>query len=391
MQSSSTLGTGKAVTHQERIEKEEHNEVRRVVHGASSGKKRKRSSKPYTAAASDSEGDDFSDLPGDTSNMQEASAGSIPDEELGKSRATPVVIVDSGFSTVKEDPEPAPASNVSYIGSALKRTADGSVVPPKVVKKKAKGKAVSLLASDSFVILIICQVFSSWKDVSMKKRVEEESDTSFDSSDSAYDSESDEDEEDGSDAERDESSADEDADAEEQPAEEASPPPKKRLGFKDWAMKQLSEAKSYVAAPTAEDSNPDLLSTADAAAPPPPKRRKTDPTQPGEMRGPLGKDLVLPDTSFAKHLVESGKEGAQRRRKVVDVKRPLDVEEARLMLPIVAEEQPIMEAILLNSVVIICGETGSGKTTQVPQFLYEAGFGSPGSGQLRILFPAGMN
>lgn len=74
-------------------------------------------------------------------------------------------------------------------------------------------------------------------------------------------------------------------------------------------------------------------------------------------------------------------DGSQpRKRKVVSVSRPSEVEEARLLLPIVAEEQPIMEAILLNSVVIICGETGSGKTTQVPQFLFEAGFGSAGSG-----------
>ncbi|KAJ6686648.1 hypothetical protein OIU79_016421 [Salix purpurea] len=36
----------------------------------------------------------------------------------------------------------------------------------------------------------------------------------------------------------------------------------------------------------------------------------------------------------------------------------------------------IMEAINEQSTVIICGETGCGKTTQVPQFLYEAGFGS---------------
>ncbi|KAJ6710538.1 hypothetical protein OIU74_011412 [Salix koriyanagi] len=39
-------------------------------------------------------------------------------------------------------------------------------------------------------------------------------------------------------------------------------------------------------------------------------------------------------------------------------------------------EQEIMEAINEQSTVIICGETGCGKTTQVPQFLYEAGFGS---------------
>ena len=49
-------------------------------------------------------------------------------------------------------------------------------------------------------------------------------------------------------------------------------------------------------------------------------------------------------------------------------------QEARLALPILGEEQQIMEAINANQVVIICGETGSGKTTQVPQFLYEAGY-----------------
>jgi ATP-dependent RNA helicase DHX37/DHR1 len=51
-----------------------------------------------------------------------------------------------------------------------------------------------------------------------------------------------------------------------------------------------------------------------------------------------------------------------------------------MQLPIIAEEQPIMETIMFNPVVIICGETGSGKTTQIPQFLYEAGFGDPTGG-----------
>jgi hypothetical protein len=38
-------------------------------------------------------------------------------------------------------------------------------------------------------------------------------------------------------------------------------------------------------------------------------------------------------------------------------------------------EQEVMEAVGRHDVVLLCGETGSGKTTQVPQFLYEAGYG----------------
>ncbi|KAI4374508.1 hypothetical protein MLD38_012494 [Melastoma candidum] len=61
---------------------------------------------------------------------------------------------------------------------------------------------------------------------------------------------------------------------------------------------------------------------------------------------------------------------------VVYVSRPHEVADKRKDLPIVMMEQEIMEAINYHSVVIICGETGCGKTTQVPQFLFEAGFGS---------------
>lgn len=38
----------------------------------------------------------------------------------------------------------------------------------------------------------------------------------------------------------------------------------------------------------------------------------------------------------------------------------------------------IVEAINENLVTVVCGETGSGKTTQIPQFLYEAGYASEG-------------
>ena len=61
----------------------------------------------------------------------------------------------------------------------------------------------------------------------------------------------------------------------------------------------------------------------------------------------------------------------------IDVHRSGAIEEQRRSLPVMAEEQPIIEAIneSRGACVLICGETGSGKTTQIPQFLWEAGYG----------------
>ncbi|XP_025031932.1 probable ATP-dependent RNA helicase DHX37 [Python bivittatus] len=60
----------------------------------------------------------------------------------------------------------------------------------------------------------------------------------------------------------------------------------------------------------------------------------------------------------------------------IPVDRSSEIQEARLKLPILAEEQVVMEAVRENPIIIVCGETGCGKTTQVPQFLYEAGYAS---------------
>ncbi|KAF2121225.1 P-loop containing nucleoside triphosphate hydrolase protein [Lophiotrema nucula] len=68
---------------------------------------------------------------------------------------------------------------------------------------------------------------------------------------------------------------------------------------------------------------------------------------------------------------------ATRKAFSVAVERSPEIQEARLQLPVVAEEQKIMEAIHNHDVVVVWGATGSGKTTQVPQFLYEAGYGAP--------------
>jgi ATP-dependent RNA helicase DHX37/DHR1 len=48
-------------------------------------------------------------------------------------------------------------------------------------------------------------------------------------------------------------------------------------------------------------------------------------------------------------------------------------------LPIYFKEAEIVEAIQHNLVTIICGETGCGKSTQLPQFLLEAGFAVSGT------------
>ncbi|KAH3668552.1 hypothetical protein OGAPHI_002306 [Ogataea philodendri] len=71
----------------------------------------------------------------------------------------------------------------------------------------------------------------------------------------------------------------------------------------------------------------------------------------------------------------------QLRRKIatVHIDRDDDIQVARMKLPVVGEEHTILEAIHHNDCVIICGETGSGKTTQIPQFLFESGYGSPNS------------
>jgi ATP-dependent RNA helicase DHX37/DHR1 len=59
---------------------------------------------------------------------------------------------------------------------------------------------------------------------------------------------------------------------------------------------------------------------------------------------------------------------------VVRVNRDPKVEILRRKLPAVLTEQEIVDAVRNNDFSIICGDTGCGKSTQVPQFLYEAGF-----------------
>ncbi|KAF7982902.1 hypothetical protein HWV62_25164 [Athelia sp. TMB] len=345
LQSSSTLGTGRPSTNRERLEKLDDKETRRAIDGRAGKRKRGLERYDITSAGSGDDESDFELLGDDTESPAHA--------EVTHQRGNvgEVIVVDGGMSM---PPRPV-AAKPAGVGSALQRNSDGSVVAPRISTKKLGRKTA----------------FSSWTTRKQPVSMPEDSDTSFNSSDSANDTS----DEEGSGAE---SGEEVDDDGEEASDDEEAPrAPKKKLGFKDWALKQLSVAKGYGPAPETDPMN--TFATPEPAH----KKVKISHHNPSEMRGPLGEDLHLPSTSLSQHLSKPG----STTRKTIVVNRPPEIAEARMLLPIVAEEQPIMEAVLLNYVVVICGETGSGKTTQVPQFLYEAGFSDPLGGKQSFYNP----
>lgn len=72
------------------------------------------------------------------------------------------------------------------------------------------------------------------------------------------------------------------------------------------------------------------------------------------------------------------------------IERRPEIEASRADLPAYAYEQELVEKIKSHSTVIVSGATGSGKTTQIPQFLYEAGFKGIGVTQPRRVAAVSM-
>ena len=58
--------------------------------------------------------------------------------------------------------------------------------------------------------------------------------------------------------------------------------------------------------------------------------------------------------------------------------RHLPITKQRALLPIARCRDEILYAIETHATVVIVGETGSGKTTQLPQYLHEAGWTAGG-------------
>ncbi|KAL1692869.1 pre-mRNA splicing factor [Schizophyllum commune] len=74
--------------------------------------------------------------------------------------------------------------------------------------------------------------------------------------------------------------------------------------------------------------------------------------------------------SAAEKLLQSQIEEAEKKAKTI--------EETRKSLPIYQYREQLIEAIQEHQVLIVVAETGSGKTTQLPQYLHEAGYTANG-------------
>ncbi|KAK9366717.1 pre-mRNA splicing factor ATP-dependent RNA helicase prp16 [Lipomyces kononenkoae] len=80
--------------------------------------------------------------------------------------------------------------------------------------------------------------------------------------------------------------------------------------------------------------------------------------------------MPMSDGKFQKHMKKSSGASSFSQEK--------SIREQRESLPAFAVREELLKVIRDNQVVIVIGETGSGKTTQLTQFLYEDGYGKRG-------------
>ncbi|HEU4589586.1 MAG TPA: ATP-dependent RNA helicase HrpA [Steroidobacteraceae bacterium] len=97
-------------------------------------------------------------------------------------------------------------------------------------------------------------------------------------------------------------------------------------------------------------------------------RRERDRLRDQKLRG---NDVAAAEAALAQKIAASAAARAGRAASVPKVSYPEE-------LPVSANRDEIRKAIEQNPVVIVCGETGSGKTTQLPKICLEAGRGVAG-------------
>ncbi|KAJ5203935.1 ATP-dependent RNA helicase DHR1 [Penicillium cinerascens] len=258
---------------------------------------------------------------------------------------------DLKASNPATDPVPAPKPQPA-VGSGLKRPLElGPDGFPVIKKRKRAGKTAPAPVKE-----VAWDGFGSDDEESSDK---DEGNDSDDSEAEAKDGSEDENED--SEGTSSEGSSDEDDEDSDEESEEEEGPAKikpRESAFKSWARQQINEAADFN--PTEGPASRDHQQQAFA---PPRKEPKNEVYE----EEPLPRELqVTTGNPFRKAFS-------------VGVDRSEEIQAARMGLPVVGEEQKIMEAIYNNDTIVIWGATGSGKTTQLPQFLFEAGFGNPDS------------
>lgn len=245
-------------------------------------------------------------------------------------------------------PEEVTGSTVAF-GSGLKRPLELDETRKPIIKKRKRNKGMTTVFIQPREGLE-WEGFSSDTEERASALSESQSLSSM-TEDESYHDNAEEDEEGDGEANVDE----EDTDASDDELRERKADLKSRTSaFKEWATKQRNDAVGFV--PSTNIS--ELSNHLDSKIKFTPRTPEVD---------PLPYELQVPRSEIS------------RRVNSVNVQRTEKIMEVRSSLPVVAEEQKIMEAIHNNNVVILHGPTGSGKTTQIPQFLYEAGYGNPGS------------
>uniref|UniRef100_A0A8C4HPA9 RNA helicase n=1 Tax=Dicentrarchus labrax TaxID=13489 RepID=A0A8C4HPA9_DICLA len=101
------------------------------------------------------------------------------------------------------------------------------------------------------------------------------------------------------------------------------------------------------------------------------KKKEEEDLSGGKPVGEDGKVDYRAEQKFADHMKEKSEASS-------DFAKKKTLLEQRQYLPIFAVRQQLLNIIRDNSIVIVVGETGSGKTTQLTQYLHEDGYTSYG-------------
>lgn len=242
------------------------------------------------------------------------------------------------------------AAGQGLFGSGLKRPLETDEEGKPVIKSRKRTKVVNKSAP------VVAQE-PEWEGFSGDEDGEDDEEEDESSEEDIEDGEEDSDEEDEEDDEDSDEDSEEESDLDEdmEDADAVKEAQKARSSaFKMWATEKRNEAIGFVPSSNLEAVNLTTVKQPTNFVP----RAPSPETLPPEL------------------AVSATTESDNRPAVSLVIPRTPDIQEARLKLPVVQEEQKIMEAVHNNNVLVVWGATGSGKTTQVPQMMFESGYGS---------------